>query len=223
MELILISNTKLKIMLDERDMRRFSIGNDADCATPSGRRAIRSLLEHAKNEVGFNTDGEEIFVQLYTSKKGGCELFITKACSSESDRKSDASEQSKRLLCAPACESVSKEDEQSIDHSHKLRALGEPSYSRLAFSFESIGDLCKVCSILSHLGSYPESSAYFDGDSCFLMLSGTGMSAFSRLDKLSFIREYGKRENPDCLVSYINEHGKVLCESEAIKTLGALV
>ena len=78
MELILISNTKLKIMLNENDMQRYKIGSESDCAEPDTRRAIRSLLDCAREQIGFNTEGEEIFVQLYTSKKGGCELFVTK-------------------------------------------------------------------------------------------------------------------------------------------------
>ena len=63
MELILISNTKLKIMLDEEDMRKYNIGTDSDCSGGTTRRAIRSLLECAKEQIGFITTGEEIFVQ----------------------------------------------------------------------------------------------------------------------------------------------------------------
>ena len=78
MELILISNTKLKIMLDESDMKKYHIGSEVDCSGGTTRKAIRSLLDRARDQIGFNTEGEEIFVQLYASKRGGCELFVTK-------------------------------------------------------------------------------------------------------------------------------------------------
>ena len=84
MELILINKNKLKIMLDENDMKKYHIGSESDCAEGSTRKAIRNLLENAKDQIGFDTDGEEIFVQLYASKRGGCELFVTK-CQAQND------------------------------------------------------------------------------------------------------------------------------------------
>ena len=79
MEIIPINDSKLKIMLDESDMKELHIYDDADCARGETRLAIRTLLERARAETGFDTEGSEIFVQLYTSKDGGCELFITKS------------------------------------------------------------------------------------------------------------------------------------------------
>ena len=84
-------------------------------------------------------------------------------------------------------------------------------------------DLITVCRILDSAEIYPESRAYFDDSGNFyLLLQGTKMSAYSRHDRLTFIVEYGKRENPDCLVSYISEHGRVICQSSAIETLCTL-
>ena len=79
MELIPINNSKLKIMLDESDMKEYNISDEADCANGETRQAIRHILDRARDQIGFNTEGSEIFVQLYTSKRGGCELFVTKS------------------------------------------------------------------------------------------------------------------------------------------------
>ena len=143
MELILISKSKLKIMLNESDMKEYSIGKDTDCVDPSARKAIRSILERAKEQVGFNTEGDEIFVQLYTSKKGGCELFITKTMDSDSgelDEKAISS--AKKLLC-------------SINNALPASTLGDTSKSpmptrksSLTFSFDTLANLLKVCKIL---------------------------------------------------------------------------
>ena len=57
MELILISKSKLKIMLDERDMREYHINDETDCAELKAREAIRSILDRARDEVGFETEG----------------------------------------------------------------------------------------------------------------------------------------------------------------------
>jgi negative regulator of genetic competence, sporulation and motility len=234
MELILISNTKLKIMLDESDMREYRIGDDSDCAEPETRRAIRTLLDKAKNEIGFNTDGSEIFVQLYTSRKGGCELFVTKsnlsepltsASSAYSEIEGDNHSTEKRLKRR---EAITKHAENKPMTSHlpeyKERAKLPMSHQggRMAFSFDSMESLLSVCQALDHMGVYPQSRAFSDGENWYLLLSDTETSAFARLDRLTFILEYGRRENPDCLTTYINEHGQLICDKNAIKTLGIL-
>lgn len=235
MELILISNTKLKIMLDESDMLEYRIGNDSDCAEPETRKAIRTLLEKARDEVGFNTDGFEIFVQLYTSRKGGCELFITKSSLAESRAigSSSTAEASGSETCL--AEKRMKKRDTAIKHKEsealphvlpeakeEMRLPTSRIGGRIAFSFEGIDELISVCNTLCHLGIIPKSRAFRCGDAWYLLLSDTGTSAFARLDKLTFILEYGRRENPDCLLTYINEHGSVLCESNAIEALAKL-
>lgn len=232
MELILISNTKLKIMLDEDDMRKYSIGNDADCVEPSTRRAIRSLLDCARDQIGFNTEGEEIFVQLYTSKHGGCELFVTKTLKHEEKEEQEervksrmATERLLRDIRSPSHRSL---PEPQTEHTYRKEQENEKTakkqlcdrLSRIAFSFPTITELCKVCHILETSGIKPESRACTDDIGGFyLILFGAGMSAYSRLDRLTFINEYGRRENPDCLISHISEHGKIICEDHAIETL----
>ena len=236
MELILISNTKLKIMLNEDDMKQYKIGSEADCAESGTRKAIRSLLEHAKEQVGFNTDGEEIFVQLYTSKKGGCELFVTKCQMKEPESapfeeqvlpvSTDAVEQRRqRRGLRPAEHPQASADSFKAQRSEeeKKKPPSRTASRRIAFSFPSQRELLAVCRILDKKGIRPESHAYTDDrGQTYLLLSAPDISAFSRLDRLSFIAEYGKRENPDCLTYYISEHGSVICEKRAIETLSLL-
>lgn len=237
MELILISNTKLKIMLNESDMQKYHIGSDSDCAEISTRKAIRTLLECARDQIGFNTDGEEIFVQLYTSKHGGCELFVTK-CNVESKADEiverikspiipDGAPRERRQR-KPSALPDKPAEERALPrpaeaHENKLPKPREDRRSRIAFSFSNISDLLDVCKILAASEINPESRAYADEEGNFyLLLLNTGMSAYSRLDRLTFIQEYGKRENPDCLISYISEHGKTICQGNAVETLGQL-
>ena len=224
MELILISNTKLKIMLNENDMQRYKIGSESDCAEPDTRRAIRSLLDCAREQIGFNTEGEEIFVQLYTSKKGGCELFVTKChdsalCEESAERliksvgSSYDSHYSSRRRDAERVSSTTVKERKMISTTQEKK-------ERIAFSFPDCKSLLKVCHILDRSVFRADSRAFADeGGNYYLLLTKTGTSAYSRLDRLSFIIEYGKRENPDCLVSYIYEHGKVICNRKAIETL----
>ena len=232
MELILISNTKLKIMLDESDMKKYNISSECDCAGGSTRKAIRSLLECAKDKVGFNTDGEEIFVQLYASKRGGCELFVTKCKEPQAKEAperikspilSDGAERERRAEKPPRLPEAKKEkrDERTELKPYEGASIKKDCQSsRIAYSFKDLKSLLTVCKILAERKTFNESRSFCDGDGNFyLLLLCSCASAFSRLDSLTFIIEYGKRENPDCLASYINEHGRVICREKAIETL----
>lgn len=79
MEWIVINESKLKIMLSAPDMRHYELSTERmDAADEDTRRAFRHIFDDARAEIGFDTTGERLFVQLYTSKEGGCEIFVTK-------------------------------------------------------------------------------------------------------------------------------------------------
>lgn len=195
MELILISKSKLKIMLDERDMREYHINDETDCAELKAREAIRSILDRARDEVGFETEGSEIFIQLYTSKKGGCELFVSK---------SKLPAPSERPALKPAEESKKRNNQQS----------------KMAFSFPSLSELISVCRELRRINLPHKSSAFSDNEGkAYLILYNVGASMYARLDRLTFILEFGSRENPNTLASYISERGREICLDNAVEVL----
>lgn len=90
MELILISDSKLKIMLTHEDMRRYELdtkscrGDDRET-----RKAFRSILDEVKHQTGFDAASDRVFIQMYPSKEGGCELFVTKLGLLCPDREAD--------------------------------------------------------------------------------------------------------------------------------------
>ena len=79
MELIMISESKLKIMLTSEDMKEYSLNYDnLSYENTETRRAFWSILDEAKHRTGFDAASERVFVQVYPSKKGGCEMYVTK-------------------------------------------------------------------------------------------------------------------------------------------------
>lgn len=79
MELIVINQSKLKIMLTLPDMQRYELApGHLDCADAQTRRSFRRIFDDARMQTGFDTAGERLLVQLYTSRTGGCEIFVTK-------------------------------------------------------------------------------------------------------------------------------------------------
>lgn len=190
MELIVISDDKLKIMLSREDMEHYHIsGDELDYSKLSTRTVLKSILSDVKDMSGFNTDGERIFVQLFTSAHGGCELFITKG---------------------------------EEEHSDTSKTAASPKRYRTLYSFSSFYDLISSCRRLSELDSDVDSIAYSDiSGKYFLKLTHSDLSPYNRLDKFTFVSEYGRRENCDGFDSYISEYGNWMCKN-AVPTLGNL-
>ena len=79
MELILINENKLKIMLSDTDMKDYALDCDRlDYEDSDAKSIFRSILDRAKFEIGFDSDRGSIFIQLYQSREGGCEMYVTK-------------------------------------------------------------------------------------------------------------------------------------------------
>ncbi len=75
MELILISSSKLKIMLSAEDMKEYNIECDGESAL---RRGFAPVLERAHEDCGFDIESGRLLVQVFPSREGGCEMFITR-------------------------------------------------------------------------------------------------------------------------------------------------
>ncbi len=222
MEIIPINDSKLKIMLDERDMKEYNIGEEADCASNETRHAIRNILDRAKAQIGFDTEGSEIFVQLYTSKTGGCELFVTKGSSKPQaergiDQKSD--KKAKRHNDPQKCGATDKGHALSVrgdtlPRTQRIRA------DRMIFSFDSIKELCRACKVL-YLRNIGLLSHFYYGENseCYLVLENTGISAYSHLDKLTFILEFATREKEEHISTYLSERCRLICKDNAVELL----
>ena len=201
MELIIINENKLKITLSECDMKQYCL----DCATidydnTETRRAFWSILDEVKHRTGFDAASQRVFVQLYPSKEGGCEMYVTK------------------LGEKHKCEETSD----PVPDSHRLKPLPR---RRVAYSFSSLSNLLAVCKRLSEIG-FPEKSSAFrsciDDEKYFLLLEEPEENAYLPVTELSFIFEYGKSENLKNTLLLLNEHAVPLCRSNAVETLSGL-
>lgn len=196
MELILINDKKLKIMLSEADMEKYHItGDEMDYSKLRTRTVLKSILSDAKDATGFCTDGESFFVQLFTSAHGGCEMFITKGAPDADAQKTTACPD-ERIKCEKAC--------------------------TLLYSFDSFYPLSVVCRQLCKQKEPAQATAFSDINGTYYLLiyreSGT---IDAKVDKFTFISEYGKKENPEYFKMYISEYGSWVCKN-AVTTLGSL-
>ena len=75
MELIRISDSKLKIMLNAEDMVHYAINSDLlNYENTETRRAVWQILDEAKQQTGFDAASDRVLIQVYPSRAGGCEM-----------------------------------------------------------------------------------------------------------------------------------------------------
>ena len=216
MELIMISSSKLKIMLSADDMTKYALGTDIDYADIKTRQAFRSILNEAREKTGFDAESEKIYIQLYPSKKGGCEVYITKIdddSECEYDIPHIKTSETKAL-----CKTLERST--GIIPAPKRHLAKE---RKRAYSFLSSEYLVCVCRRLLSIGWKGQSSAYRDENGKFyILLKEKSSQELTHLDKLSFIFEYGNVENHNSIIKYLGEHGKTICKVGAVEKLGVL-
>ena len=78
MEFLVISESKLKIMLTKLEMKKYGLDlPELDYQDKEVRTAFWQILDEAKAKCGFDTKGEKVLIQFYPSHSSA-EIFITK-------------------------------------------------------------------------------------------------------------------------------------------------
>ena len=79
MEFLVINESKLKIIMTPEDTAKYEFqASGADYDSPDTRRVFWRIIDEATANVGFDPKGDKILIQLYPSRDGGCEIFVTK-------------------------------------------------------------------------------------------------------------------------------------------------
>ncbi len=93
MEHILISPGKIKLMLTQNDLQKYELDCDTiDSEDPATKQSLRELLADVKSSSGFDVSDDKLFIQLYPSKDGGAEIYITKlSLRRQTDKSSESS------------------------------------------------------------------------------------------------------------------------------------
>ena len=201
MDLIKINENKLKIMLTPLDMQSYDISaEELDSESIETRAAFRTIMDEARNRTGFDTGGNRIYVQLYPSKSGGCELFVTKLGLSGQRIKKE------RLAL------------------HCPKAPPKPHI--FVFTFEKLEHLLRICRRLqSDSNDFCSSVRRDDFGWYYLLLQENKheeRAAFIDPMTLAYIYEYAIPNDPDSTLLYIKEHSTSICENNAIVRLSKL-
>ena len=163
MEFIVISESKLKIILTKEDAERIDFETEsADYDTAKTRRAFRRILDEANERVGFTSKGEKILIQFYPSRDGGCEIFVTKLA-------------------------LTKEAMRLVECSKNVTTL-EPAHA--LYYFGSIDELRHFARAAIIQGSSSSDSYRAESGACFLDIE---FNSKKDKEELFYIREFGTR------------------------------
>ena len=157
MEWIRISANKLKIMLSAEDARRYELNCEhVDCADVVTRAVFREILTDVRRETGFDATEDKVYIQMYPSKEGGCELFVTKI----------------GLLIS---------EEQAGPKTGARQRSYAPKSQKRAFVFEDLAPLLLLCRRLrSGKDTFASEAWRDDGGAWWLLLTGEGDLPFAR-------------------------------------------
>ena len=194
MEVLKISDSKLKIMLTRADMQKYGLSADkVDYNNAATRRSFFEILDSIKTSHGFDTEGDKILIQFYPSKDGGCELFVTK------------------LGLLPTS------SERIISKSDRIAML---TTRRDLYIFSNIDDLVKAIKILGFNEAVKYSDVFYDGESepgryiLEVMERGSGRGIF--ISELDLLLEFSERAD-NYIYPYITEHCKKLTDGNAFE------
>ena len=200
MEWIRISANKLKIMLTAEDARHY----DLDCrestfSDTATRTVFREILSDVYRETGFEASAEKTYIQMYPSKEGGCELFITKT----------------GLV-------LTSEEEKSPRTVAKYipRLSSRQRNCTLAYLFGELAHLLIGCRALQRESNALTSDAYHD-DKGQWWLTITPQEGFQN-SRLAPLDDLGRRVPFENAQIFLLEHATKICSENALDTLGAL-
>lgn len=195
MEFLLISESKLKIVIDDEEMEKYKLDSiNPDTGGGALRRAFWQVLDMAKKEVGFDPKGDKVLIQFYPVKSGGCEVFVTKL----------------GILPETSARLVSRSD--------KVAML---SKKRSYYSFATLDDLIRASKAIkcSAKDISPQSDVYSLNEIYYLVIDEYGRGG--ELMEFPCILEFSKPVCPDFAI-YVLEHSKRLTNGDAIDKFSVL-
>lgn len=204
MEFLRIGENQLKITLSEDELLFYGLDlSSLSYSSTETRRGFWALLDDAKHATGFDAAASKVSVQIYASKKGGCEMYISAEEAAEPTK-----EQSPTLPVESGltvCPTVPRQFSAAIGVFHRLC------------------DLLSACLALHQRGYCGISSAWQVSDRYYLHLGGNTTRKASKTapDSTDLLWEFALPAS-EITLPYLAEHGTSLCAEDAVGTLGKI-
>lgn len=195
-DVLKISESKMKIMLSKYDIKKFKIDIDnVDYNDVKTRNKFFDILDCVKKEHGFNHEGDKLLIQFYPSKDGGAELFVTRLSG------------------------LSAKNERAVSRSSNVTLLDT---KRVIYNFLNFDDLLKASKIIKNSKSIKGSDLFYDeSNGYFLEITERGASRDGAICDFAILLEFATKV-PGELSPYITEHYSRLTRGNAVEQLARL-
>lgn len=194
MEFLLVGESKLKMVVNDEEMKLYKLDSYSSGGGALLRRSFWSLLDKAKEEVGFDPAGDKVLIQFYPIKSGGCEIFVTKL----------------GILPESSARLVSK--------SNRISML---SKNKSFYIFNTLTDLISAAVAIKNLTKDTSivSDVYFSEEKYYLSIEEYGKGG----EPIEFpcVLEYGEGLTAD-LGAYISEHADCLAMGNGVERFSNL-
>ncbi len=196
MEIITISNSKIKISLTYEDLEKYSLScEDLSYDNTETRRAFWSILDDAKHSSGFDAAKSRVFIQIFSSPAGGCEMFVSRIFS----------EGEESVVCV-------RDPIAGINSS--------------VYSFVGLTSMIRACRVLCDMGYSHDSAAFYNDGTYYLVLSCPEVmdkeKEYNDISYSDILCEFGTLIKDEMASCYISEHCTCFCSSPATKKLALL-
>ena len=196
MEWIHISKNKLKVMLTAEDARRYELNCEStDYADSITRAAFRDILTDVRTASGFDATEDKVYIQMYPSKEGGCELFVTKIG---------------LLLTEEGLQDPTPDPPEQTP-----TRTPEQMYSY--YLFQDLNTLILLCRRLLAAQHSPRCEAFLDERNRWWLRVTTEWTP--KATRMHFLSEYAKQIPVEQALYYLGEHARQICE-DAVVLLG---
>ncbi len=219
MEITMLSDTEMRVFLTEDELLRFSLDcsfidcddhAEGDILSPNEdtRRALRAILDEAREQTGFDTERERVLIRIQRRGEGGCALFF-----------------SKQTQQVPA----------DISQQAPSALIGSSGRVCVLYSFDDClpQTFIELCRILQDRGFSGESAAYVlcteNKDTARFYLAlweeryGAGRErTVLPIPRTAILEEFGKRITASSMLSCLSEHARCIAASGAVEWIAAL-
>ena len=163
MEFVKINEKSIKITLSCDEAQKLEIVSGASFDPGKSKNVFAKMLTEAKKEIGFQYAGEKIIAEIFDSRDGGCEIFIS---------------------CLSGEEIMYKDKGEEA-------LLSKLKLQNLIFCFDNLESLLEGCHLLSQVKCSHSTSAYFDHEKVkyYILLEDVSKKDM----KYGFLYELSKR------------------------------
>lgn len=194
----MINSEKIKIMLTREDMTRYDIRTYSLGHTGSAvKEAFSKVLSDVKENTGFDALTSKTILQIYPSRDGGCEVYVTRL--TEDEDKNVSGDSKKDVIRSGGNEKTVR-------------------YEQTMFAFDNMIDVIDACALLKRL-DYGESSSLYLCEKHYYLFLKSRIKPKYAADELMPLSEFGKRINDPIAEVYVCEHGECIIGNDAVSAL----